>query len=80
MDLAGKVGRGEFREELFHALNILPVIVPSLREREDDVLLLARYFLEKYRARSGKYIPGFTQEALDALRTGKLRGAAVLTP
>jgi len=47
-DLARAVREGRFREDLFYRLQVFPIHLPPLREREDDALLLARYFLEEY--------------------------------
>lgn len=52
-DLAEQVKRGEFRADLYHRLSVYPVVIPPLRERGDDVLMLAGYFLELNRARLG---------------------------
>jgi two-component system nitrogen regulation response regulator GlnG len=46
-DLAGLVGEGAFREDLFYRLNVVPIAIPSLRQRRDDIGLLARHFLDK---------------------------------
>jgi Transcriptional regulator containing PAS, AAA-type ATPase, and DNA-binding domains len=55
-DLEKMVAEGMFRHDLFYRLNVLPINVPSLRERGRDVFLLARYFLERYCAELGKNI------------------------
>lgn len=47
-DLGEKIKRGEFREDLFYRLNVLPIRLPSLRERPEDIPLLANHFLEKH--------------------------------
>lgn len=52
-DLAEQVKRGGFRADLYHRLSVYPVVIPPLRERGDDVLMLAGYFLELNRARLG---------------------------
>ena len=66
-DLAGAVERGAFREDLFYRLNVYPIYLPALREREADVLLLADYFLEKYAKEYGKDIKRISTPAIDAL-------------
>ncbi|MEJ2025156.1 MAG: sigma 54-interacting transcriptional regulator, partial [Deltaproteobacteria bacterium] len=55
-DLRVAVEKGSFREDLFYRLNVYPIYLPPLREREADVLLLADYFLEKYDQEYGKDI------------------------
>jgi formate hydrogenlyase transcriptional activator len=55
-DLTAAVGSGEFRRDLFYRLNVFPLHVPSLRERREDILLLAKYFIERYAANAGKRI------------------------
>ncbi|WP_338832936.1 Anaerobic nitric oxide reductase transcription regulator NorR [Moorella humiferrea] len=66
-DLEKAVKEGAFRPELFYRLNVITIWLPPLRERRDDIPLLARHFLEKYSRRLGKDITGFTSEAMDAL-------------
>ncbi len=60
------VQKGLFREDLFFRLNIVSIIVPPLRERGDDIILLARYFAEKYANESGTQIPEFTDGTISA--------------
>jgi transcriptional regulator with GAF, ATPase, and Fis domain len=55
-DLPAAVRSGEFRLDLFYRLNIFPIHVPPLRERPEDILLLAKYFIERYAAKHGKKI------------------------
>ena len=55
-DLAAAVRSGEFRLDLFYRLNVFPIHVPALRERPEDVLLLAKYFIGRYAAKVGKRI------------------------
>ncbi len=66
-DLAGAVESGAFREDLFYRLNVYPIYLPSLREREADILLLSDYFLEKYSKEYGKDIKRISTPAIDAL-------------
>ncbi|WP_411680944.1 sigma 54-interacting transcriptional regulator [Clostridium thailandense] len=61
------VERGEFRQDLFYRLNVIPINIPSLREREYDVLELSVYFLNRYNRIYGKDIKGFTDEVKSAL-------------
>ncbi len=65
-DLAKAVERNRFREDLFYRLNVYPIYLPPLREREADVLLLADYFLEKYAKEYNKDIKRISTPAIDA--------------
>jgi len=68
-DLEVEVREGRFREDLWYRINVIPIHLPPLRQRGDDVLLLARHFLEQETARLGRTdLEGFTPEALEALR------------
>lgn len=67
-DLLNLVQKGAFREDLFFRLNVLTIMVPPLREREDDILLLANHFLEKFAREMGRSVPRFSDEALQILR------------
>ena len=62
-DIAQAIAAGEFREDLFHRLNVVQFNLPPLRERGDDVLLLAGHFLKIFRARMGKNIKGLSPAA-----------------
>ncbi|MFC1560167.1 sigma 54-interacting transcriptional regulator [Candidatus Margulisiibacteriota bacterium] len=53
----------KFREDLFYRLNVIPLFIPPLRERKEDIMLLAHYFLKKYSLEFGKKVKGFTEEA-----------------
>jgi Nif-specific regulatory protein len=66
-DLAGEVEAGTFREDLFYRLNVYPIYLPALREREADLLLLADYFFEKYSSEYNKDIKRISTPAIDAL-------------
>jgi two-component system NtrC family response regulator len=60
---------GRFREDLYHRLGVIVIAVPPLREREADILFLARTLLQRYATESRKKITGFTSHALRALET-----------
>jgi DNA-binding NtrC family response regulator len=66
-DLADMVRRGLFREDLYYRLSVIHIVVPPLRERPDDVLLLADFFLARFRAQAGRKISGFASDAQRAL-------------
>jgi len=66
-DLALSVENGTFREDLFYRLNVYPIYLPPLRDREADVLLLADYFLEKASVTSGKKILRISKETMDIM-------------
>lgn len=57
-----------FREDLYYRLNVIPIHLPLLREREDDIPLLAEHFLYQANARTGKKISGITDEAMEVLK------------
>ncbi|MGH7268433.1 MAG: sigma-54-dependent transcriptional regulator [Candidatus Rokuibacteriota bacterium] len=63
-DLRKRVEEGLFREDLYFRLNVVTVEVPALRERPQDIPLLAQHFLAKYARATGKPVTGFTPEAL----------------
>jgi two-component system response regulator HydG len=67
-DLRALVGEGRFREDLFFRLNVVSIPLPPLRERREDIPLLASVFLREFRETHRKEVDGFTPAALDALR------------
>ncbi|MDH3676147.1 MAG: sigma 54-interacting transcriptional regulator, partial [Anaerolineae bacterium] len=66
-DLAGLVAEGKFREDLYYRINVIELRVPPLREREKDVLILARRTLERLAKQMGTSVPALTPEAEGAL-------------
>jgi two-component system, NtrC family, response regulator HydG len=66
-DLPREVEAGHFREDLFYRLNVMPLHVPPLRLRRDDIPMLAHHFLDKYAARNRKTAKGFSPLAMDNL-------------
>jgi len=66
-DLEKMIKEEAFREDLYYRLNIVPIYLPALRERQEDIPLLAVHFLKKYAEEMGKAIKGFTPEAMEKL-------------
>jgi len=66
-DLEEEISRGNFREDLFYRLNVIPFSVPPLRERKEDIPLLARHFLRELSAHYGRNPREITDDAIDAL-------------
>ena len=66
-DLKAMIGEGRFREDLYYRLGVITIQVPALRDRGDDLRLLAEYFLEFYGRQHKRRLKGFTQAALRAL-------------
>jgi len=66
-DLPELIGKGEFREDLFYRLNVVDMEIPPLRQRREDIPLLAQHFLQFFAARNHKEIKGFTPQAMDHL-------------
>ncbi len=66
-DLAEARKRGQFREDLFYRLNVITLQLPPLRERPEDIPLLATHFLRKYNTRTGKSLQGFRPEVMTLL-------------
>lgn len=66
-DLQAAVAQGKFRQDLYYRLSTFPIHLPPLRERKQDILLLAKFFLQKYAAMYQKNIQGFTDQAREHL-------------
>ena len=66
-DLAKRVADGRFREDLFYRINVIPIVLPPLRDRREDIPLLADHFLAKYTDLMGKQIAGTSHEAMELL-------------
>src|SRR5437867_4337130 len=88
-DLKDLVSRGAFREDLFYRISVFPIRVPPLRERKEDIVLLAARFLARAAAETGKPLTGFSRQAVDRLQAypwpgnvreleNKVRQAAIL--
>lgn len=68
VDLTSAVAQGKFRQDLLYRLNIYPIRVPSLRERGEDIEVLANHLLKRFSERHNKGFAGFSDRALEALR------------
>jgi two-component system response regulator PilR (NtrC family) len=68
-DLEKAIASGEFREDLFYRLSVIPLHLPSLRERREDIPLLARHFLESFRKSMEKPIEAISPQAMSRLET-----------
>jgi two-component system response regulator FlrC len=73
-DLSGAVSSGTFREDLFYRIQVVPLLIPPLRERPGDIPLLADHFLAQFAARSGRPVRRFADEAVDRLTRHDWRG------
>jgi two-component system response regulator AtoC len=73
-DLPKEVSEGRFREDLFYRLNVLPITIPPLRERKEDIPLLVTHFINKYSESMGKKVMAITPKALDTLINYKWYG------
>ena len=68
-DLEKQVSENNFREDLYYRLNVIPIVVPPLRDRREDLPLLVNHFVKKYVPAAGKSIAGVNSESLTALAT-----------
>jgi len=68
-NLRNKIDQGDFREDLFYRISEIPLEIPPLRDREGDVIILARFFFEKFNREQGRKLRGFTKDALSAMES-----------
>jgi two-component system, NtrC family, response regulator HydG len=73
-DLVQAVRDGRFREDLFYRLSVIPVSIPPLRHRKEDIPTLANYFLQKYAASNRSQVKGFTAAAMNKLVSARWEG------
>jgi transcriptional regulator with PAS, ATPase and Fis domain len=64
-NLTEEMKKGTFREDLYYRLNVIPIFIPPLRERKDDISLLASHFLQKFNRERGKEVSGFSPEVME---------------
>lgn len=67
VDLKEAMKEGKFREDLYYRLGVVTISLPSLRDREEDIMLLANFLLKKYASEINKNVKGFTPQALEAI-------------
>lgn len=73
-DLLDEVKSGRFREDLYYRINVIEIHIPSLKEREEDIPILADHFLNKYRKELNKNIKGIDSDAMRALLSYEWKG------
>jgi formate hydrogenlyase transcriptional activator len=73
-DLQAAIAEGSFRDDLFYRLNVVPIEVPPLRERKEDIPLLVEYFVERYANQAGKKITGISKRSMELLQSYKWPG------
>ena len=73
-DLAAEIEKGNFREDLFHRLNVIPIAVPALNDRLEDIPLLVDYFVSQICAEQGIATKSFDEGAIKALQSKEWTG------
>ncbi len=73
-NLESMIKDNSFREDLFYRLNVLPIVLPPLRDRKNDIEALCRYFIDRFNQRYQKQIKGFNDDALNLLKSHRWPG------
>ena len=68
-DLEAAIRAGFFRRDLFYRLHVFPIVIPPLRERQEDISLLVEYFIDRYARKAGKNIRGVSKKTLELLQS-----------
>ncbi len=66
-DIEAAVEKGTFRKDFYYRLNVLPLYIPPLRQRTEDIVALANFFLKKFNRETKKQIRGFSDRAMEIL-------------
>jgi DNA-binding NtrC family response regulator len=64
-DLTQEIKNGEFREDLYYRINVVPIVIPPLRERKEDIPLLVDHFVKKYNDENNKKVKGLSPDTLE---------------
>jgi len=73
-NLEEQISEGKFREDLYYRLNVIPIYIPPLRERQEDIMLLAMHFIEKYNTLYGKEVRNISESFWQFLRVHDWKG------
>ena len=74
LSIEDALAEGRFRKDLYYRLNVIPLRIPPLRDRKEDIDLLARHFIEKYARRHRRDVKGITDDAMEKLKTHRWPG------
>jgi len=66
-NLEDRIKQGLFREDLFHRINVVPIAIPPLRERKEDIPILVDFYLDRFRKHQGKALPGVSKKSMELL-------------
>ena len=73
-NLSTEINDAKFREDLFFRLNVIPIVIPPLRERQEDIVPLAEFFMKKYVSENNSSVTSFSADALEYIRNNSWRG------